>query len=362
MADENKYILRALRLAERAAGHTSPNPMVGAVLVKDGSVLAEDYHKAPGEPHAESLVLAKAGDDAAGAELYVNLEPCCHTRKRTPPCSRAIIDAGIRKVFISMKDPNPMVAGKGIRELMDAGIDVVTGLHEEEAGRLNETYIKFITEKVPFVTLKVAMTLDGKIALPTGESKWITGEESRRLVHSMRASVDAVITAIGTVKADDPELTARIEGAKNPVRILIDPDLDIPPDARLTDIPPRTIIVAEGGMAGSEKVEGLKAKGVKFILYDGVLDLKWLMKRLGEMEITSVLLEGGSSLASHALEDGVVDKACFFIAPRLIGGIDSYPAVGGRSCGMLKDAYKLEGMQIQRVGEDILVEGYISGK
>ena len=355
---DRDYIRRTIRLAGKAAGRTSPNPMVGAVLVKAGRIIAEDFHRAPGTPHAEALVLATAGARAKGSVLYVNLEPCCHTRKRTPPCTRAIIAAGVKKVVVATEDPNPRVSGRGIRELRRAGIEVVTGVSEDEARRLNEAYFKFITRRVPFVTLKVAMTLDGKIATPSGESKWITGERARRHVHRMRSSVDAVITAIGTVAADDPELTARFKGAKDPMRVVIDPDLETPPGARILKPPPDTLIVTAGGK-GSGRLDELRDKGVKLLFYDGTLDLHWLMERLGGMDVTSVMIEGGSSLAAHALEDGVVDKVAFFIAPKIIGGRDSYPAVGGRACASLADAYRLRDTRVRRVGEDILVEGYI---
>ncbi|MDP3260874.1 MAG: bifunctional diaminohydroxyphosphoribosylaminopyrimidine deaminase/5-amino-6-(5-phosphoribosylamino)uracil reductase RibD, partial [Thermodesulfovibrionales bacterium] len=333
---------RVLRLAGKASGMTSPNPMVGAVLVKNGKIIAEDYHRKPGAPHAEALVIQKAGEKAKGATLYVNLEPCCHTDKRTPPCTKAIIKAGIKEVVIGMKDPNPKVSGKGIEELSKSGINVVSGILEGDSIRLNEAYAKYIMTKRPFVTLKVAMTLDGKIATPEGESKWITGEKARELVHKTRGRVDAVMTAIGTVKADDPQLTARIKkGTRSPIRIVIDPEFEIPIDAKILNTPPETIVVikrsqksevsnppsppfSKGGMGGfspKNKMNRLIEKNIKIIEYDGErVDLKWLMKKLGKMEITSVLIEGGSSLNSHALEHGIVDKVMFFIAPKIIGG------------------------------------------
>jgi len=352
-----KYIKRAMALARKSSGFTSPNPMVGAVLVKRGRIIAEDYHRAPGTPHAEALVLEHAGRKAEGASLYVNLEPCCHTDKRTPPCTGVIIRAGVKRVFVAMKDPNPKVSGEGIRELRRAGVAVDCGILEEEAGKLNEAYCKYITQGIPFVTLKVAMTLDGKIALPSGESRWITGERSRRLVHHMRSSVDAVLTAIGTVRADNPELTARIRGGKDPKRIVIDPSLEIPDGYKILDVPPETIIVTERN-AGDGRIEELSDKGVKFIFYRGTLHLGRLMERLGVMGITSLMIEGGSSLTSHALRDGVVDKVVFFISPKIAGGKDSYPAVGGESCGTLKDAYRIEDIKVKRRGEDIIIEGY----
>jgi len=356
---------RVLRLAGKASGITSPNPMVGAVLVKNGKIIAEDYHRKPGAPHAEALVIDKAGEKAKGATLYVNLEPCCHTDKRTPPCTKAIIKAGIKKVVIGMKDPNPKVSGKGIEELSKSGISVVSGVLEEDSIRLNEAYAKYITTKRPFVILKVAMTLDGKIATPEGESKWITGEKARGKVHQLRSSVDAVMTAIGTVKADDPQLTARIKkGTRSPIRIIIDPEFEIPMNAKILNTPPETVIVTKKSQKSevrSQKLRALSNKGVKIIDYEGErVDLNWLMKKLGEMGITSVLIEGGSSLNSHALEYGIVDKTMFFIAPKIIGGKESFPSVGGKAFRKLSEAHQLKNITLKRIGEDILIEGYIT--
>lgn len=356
------FMRRALSLALRASGMTSPNPMVGAVLVKDGQVIAEDYHRMPGEPHAEALVIAQSGEKSRGATLYVSLEPCCHKDKRTPPCTEAIIRSGIKRVFVAMEDPNPKVAGKGIKELKNAGIDVLTGILEGEARRLNEAYIRYITTGMPFVILKVAMTLDGKIATPLGQSKWITGEKARGMVHRLRNSVDAIMTAIGTVKADDPLLTVRGIKSKRinrPLRIVIDPKLEIPLQARLLAIPPDTMIITSES-ANVVKKEKLLKKGVKIVEYPNErLHLAWLMKRLGQEGITSVLIEGGSSLNAHALEDGIVNKVLFFIAPKIICGRESYPAVGGMTYRCLEDAYKLKDIKIRRIGEDILIEGYL---
>ncbi len=354
--DDTFYIKRALRLAARARGMTSPNPMVGAVIVKNGHIISEDFHRSPGTPHAEALAIEKAGEQARGAELYVNLEPCCHTEKRTPPCTKSVINAGIKKVIVSMKDPNPRVSGKGVTELQKAGIDVVSGVLEDEAKRLNETYIKHITTGKPFVTLKIAMTLDGKIATPEGQSKWITGERARRLVHRLRSGVDAIMTAIGTVKADNPQLTARTKGGKNPIRIIIDPNLEIPLDARVLRTPPETIIVTK---LNNSKANYLQKSGFKLIFFKDILDLKLLMKNIGGMDITSVLIEGGSSLNAHALEDGIVDKIMFFIAPMIIGGKESFPAVGGKTFRKLEVAYKIKDTRVRRIGEDFLIEGYL---
>ncbi len=355
MTDEY-YIKRTLRLAVRAQGMTSPNPLVGAVLVKNGRILSEDFHRKAGTPHAEAIAIAKAGGKISGSTLYINLEPCCHTEKRTPPCTKAIIRAGIKKVIIAMKDPNPQVSGMGIAEMKRAGIEVRTGLLEDRAQKLNEAYIKYITTGKPFVTLKIAMTLDGKIATPEGESKWITGEKARKQVHRLRSSADAVLTAIGTVKADNPHLTARFRGSKNPVRIVIDPNLEIPLHANILKVPPETIMVTR---STGDKADHLEKAGIKIIRFKEKLDLQWLMEGLGKLQITSVLIEGGSSLNAHALEDGIVDKVMLFIAPKIIGGKDSYPAVGGKTFRRLEEAYRLKDISIRKIGDDFFIEGYV---
>jgi len=351
------FMRHALKLAAKARGMTNPNPMVGAVIVKKGKIIAEDFHRKPGTLHAEALAIAKAGNSAAGSTLYVNLEPCCHTEKRTPPCTKSVINAGIEKVVIAMTDPNPKVSGKGIHELEKSGIEVKSGILEEQAKRLNEVYIKYITTRKPFVTLKIAMTLDGKIATPEGQSKWITGEKARKLVHTLRSRADSVMTAIGTVKADDPRLTARISKGRNPVRIIIDPNLEISSGAKILNIPPQTLIVTKNSDAS--KINDLEKSGIKIILFKKELELNWLLEILGKMEITSLLIEGGSSLNAHALEDGIVDKVMFFIAPKIIGGRHSYPAVGGSKFRKLEDAYMIKDMKVRRIGEDFLIEGYL---
>jgi diaminohydroxyphosphoribosylaminopyrimidine deaminase/5-amino-6-(5-phosphoribosylamino)uracil reductase len=362
--DHRFFMKRAIRLASKAKGMTSPNPMVGAVLVKNGRIIAEDYHRRPGTPHAEALVIAQAGAKAKGATLYASLEPCCHTDKRTPPCTKAVIAAGIRKVIVAMKDPNPKVSGKGIRAMKAAGISVESGVLEEEAKRLNEFYIHYMKTKRPFVILKVAMTLDGKIATPSGESKWITGEKARRLVHQMRSSVDAIMTAIGTIKADDPELTARVRGGRNPKKIVIDPELEMSPAARLLGLPPETIIVTKKMTPADKsdraiKISSLLNSNIRIISFKESLHLSWLMERLAQEGITSLMIEGGSSLNAHALEDGIVNKVMFFISPKIIGGRDSYPAVGGKTFRKLAEAYRLKDVSIKKLGDDILVEGYL---
>ncbi|HMK57277.1 MAG TPA: bifunctional diaminohydroxyphosphoribosylaminopyrimidine deaminase/5-amino-6-(5-phosphoribosylamino)uracil reductase RibD [Dissulfurispiraceae bacterium] len=354
-----RYMRRALRLAEKAGGATSPNPMVGAVMVKNGKVIAEDYHRKAGEPHAEALVIARAGSAARGASLYVTLEPCCHTDKRTPPCSRSIIKAGLKKVFVAMKDPNPKVSGCGIQELRSHGISVLEGLLGDKARRLNEAYCKYVLTRRPFVTLKAAMTLDGKIATPDGQSKWITGEKARRIVHGMRCRSDAVMTAIGTVIADNPELTSRIGCKRQPVRIIIDPFLATPLDYNVCKVPPETIFVV-GDSADRAKMGELYARGVRFIEHAGKrVDMDWLMVKLGELGITSVFVEAGSSLNATCLSQEAVDKVVFFIAPKIICGKTSIPVVGGDVFLKLEDALMLTDLRVRKVGDDIMIEGYV---
>ncbi|MBF0553017.1 MAG: bifunctional diaminohydroxyphosphoribosylaminopyrimidine deaminase/5-amino-6-(5-phosphoribosylamino)uracil reductase RibD [Nitrospirae bacterium] len=351
--DDMALMRRCLALARRGIGGTSPNPLVGALLYKDGRVIAGDYHRKAGEPHAEALVLTKAGAEAEGATLFVSLEPCCHTGKRTPPCTGAIIGAKVRRVVAAMEDPNPAVCGRGIETLNNAGIETEVGILRDEAKRLNEAYIKYITTKTPFVILKAAMTLDGKMADPDGQSKWITCEKSRRYVHRIRGGVDAVLTAIGTVKADNPRLTARGRGLRSPIRVCIDPSLETPLDYEILKTPPRTIIVTK------ETDTRACGQGVEFIHYDGRLDLKWLMRQLGQRQITSVMIEGGPSLTGHAVEDGIVDKVMFFIAPKIIGGKGVYSPVSSKSFRGIDSPYEVFDMKARILGADIVIEGYL---
>jgi len=376
--DKDKiFMRRALRLAARARGLTSPNPMVGAVIVKGGVAVAEAYHRRSGELHAEALAIIKAGKRAEGSTLYVTLEPCCHLDKKTPPCTKAIRNAKIRRVIIGMEDPNPKVCGKGIHDLKLHSIEVIEGILKPEALKLNEAYVKYITTGKPLVILKVAMTLDGKIATPEGQSKWITGEQSRLLVHKMRSSVDAILTAIGTVKADNPRFTARLkekaggfrdkEALGQPKRVVIDPDIETPPDFHIVNTPPATILVTKRmEFDGSQSAERQRKKqklldgGVEFLEYDGDrVNLDWLVRKLGDSGVTSIIIEGGSLLGAYALQDGIVDKVAFFIAPKIIGGRDSLPAIGGDIFRRLEDSYRIRDMKSRKIGEDILIEGYI---
>ncbi|MCX7913698.1 MAG: bifunctional diaminohydroxyphosphoribosylaminopyrimidine deaminase/5-amino-6-(5-phosphoribosylamino)uracil reductase RibD [Thermodesulfovibrionales bacterium] len=363
------FMQRSLKLALKAQGMTSPNPMVGAVIVRNNKIVGEGFHRKPGTPHAEVIAIEEAGDKTRGASLYVNLEPCCHTDKRTPPCTEAIINSGIKQVFVAMIDPNPKVSGRGIDVLRSHGIDVRVGILEDKAKKLNEVYIKYITTKKPFVILKLATTLDGKIATHKGDSKWITGQKARILVHKIRNSVDAVMVAVGTVMADNPQLTVRLykrKFIKNPIRVIIDPNLEIPTNYNVFNIPPPTILVTkeESLLRDSsvllEKRKLLIERGVKFISYKGdKVDLNWLMGRLGEEGITSIMVEGGSSFSASCLNYGIVDKAIFFIAPKILGGKESITAVGGENLRDLDNAFILKNLKIKMVGGDIMVEGYI---
>lgn len=354
----------ALTLAKRGIGKASPNPAVGAVIVKNGKIIGSGYHKKAGLAHAESNALKQAGINAKGAEMYVTLEPCNHFGK-TPPCTDAVIKAGIKKVFIGMKDPNPLVAGKGIKQLRDTGIDVEAGILESECKEINETYIKYITAKTPFVTLKLAATLDGKIATAAGESKWITGKEASKFVHKMRAEADAVMVGIGTVLKDNPELTTRLVRGKNPVRIVVDSKLSIPLNAKVLNPGEGGIIIVtvrnQGSGVRSQKIKQLKARGAEVLALpskNGMVDLKALMKELGKREITSLIVEGGSILAASAIKQGIVDKIAIFYAPKFLGK-EGLPMIGGLGIKKLKDAIYLNRLECKKLGEDILVQGYV---
>lgn len=360
MRDDIYFMKRALSLAKRAQWRTSPNPMVGAVIVKDGRIISEGYHKRAGMPHAEAEAIMNAKESLKGATLYVTLEPCCHRNKRTPPCTDVIISSGISRVVIAMKDPNPLVSGKGVEILKQQGIKVELGLLEEEAKKLNEFYIKYITTKTPFVIMKIAMTLDGKIATPEGESKWITSEESRKIVHRLRSRVDAVLSAYGTVLSDNSRFTSRIRGGRDPLRVIIDPELKIPLDFHVYNPPPGTVVVVKEELINSDKAKEMLKRGVELIPTNSPkVNLVELMKKLGERGIISLMIEGGSSLNAYALRDGIVDKLIIFIAPKIIGGRHSYSCVGGDFYRKLSEAYEVERLTVKKLSRDILFEGYI---
>lgn len=360
---DRRYMKLALELAARARGRTSPNPMVGAVVVKEGKIIGQGYHLKAGTPHAEIHALNEAGKAAAGSTLYVTLEPCCHYG-RTGPCTGAIINAGVSRVVTAMGDPNPLVAGEGIRLLRSAGIEVTAGVLEEEARVLNEVFVKYITTGRPYVIAKAAVSLDGKIATRSGKSKWITGAEARAYGRQLRDWYDAIMVGIGTVLADDPALTTRLPdgGGRDPVRIILDSRSGIPLNARvLTQESEAPTIIAVTAQAPPEKLEGLRKNGVEaLIVNEGPqVDLAELMRLLGERGITSVLLEGGAMVHGSAFSAQIVDKVAWFIAPKIIGGRDAPGPVGGMGADSPADAAVLERVKISHLGADLLVEGYL---
>lgn len=351
------YMKRALRLARR--GKTSPNPMVGAVVVREGRIVGEGYHPKAGEPHAEVFALRQAGPLARGADLYVTLEPCCHQGKM-PPCTDAVIRSGVKRVFAAMQDPNPQVGGKGFEILRKAGIEVHVGLMESEARKLNEAYIKRVTTGLPFVLWKAAMTLDGKIATRTGDSRWVTGEKARAYVHRLRAQSDAILVGIGTVLADDPQLTNRqvAKNAKNPLRVVVDSDADTPLEARVLGNEAETVI-AVTVQAPKGRVEALRNAGAKALVLpddNGRVPLRALMTELAGMGINSILLEGGGELAASMLAEGLVDKGLIFIAPKIVGGRDAKTPVEGEGVELMNKAISASKPRVRRFGSDIALE------
>lgn len=354
-----KMMLRALALARRGVGRTSPNPAVGCVIVKDGEIVGEGWHHAAGTPHAEVHALLAAGMKARGADVYVTLEPCSHHGK-TPPCADALVEAGVGRVYAGMVDPNPKVSGSGLAKLSRAGVAVHEGLLENECRRLIEPFIKHVTTGRPFVICKSAMTLDGKIATATGDSKWITSDKSRRYVHKLRATVDAVMVGAGTVEADDPLLTARIPGGRDPLRVIVDSRLRISPNARMfhQQSAAGTAIATVSDDAGKiARLEGAGAVIIRCREENGRVDLSDLMSRLGAMQLQSVLLEGGSELAGEMLRQGLIDKFILFYAPKLLGGAGKRP-FGGRGADKIADALMLGEISVRRFGEDVLVTAY----
>ncbi|RJQ24928.1 MAG: bifunctional diaminohydroxyphosphoribosylaminopyrimidine deaminase/5-amino-6-(5-phosphoribosylamino)uracil reductase RibD [Peptococcaceae bacterium] len=354
-----------LDLAARARGRTSPNPMVGAVVVKDDQVIGRGYHARAGEPHAEALALRAAGEASRGATLYVNLEPCCHYG-RTGPCAELVISAGVKRAVVAMKDPNPLVSGRGVERLSQAGLAVTVGVMATEAARLNEVFIKHITTELPFIIAKVAMSLDGKIAAHTGRSRWITGPAARSYGHQLRDRYDAIMVGVGTVLADDPSLTTRLPDSdgRDPVRVVLDSTARTPLGAKILAQRPaaRTVIATTTG-APAGRLAALRQAGAQTLAAgDGPrVDLKELMKELGRQGITSVLIEGGAEVHGSALAAGIVDKVVWFIAPRIIGGRTAPGPVGGAGVDEPGQAVLLEQVTVNRLDSDICIEGYVAG-
>jgi len=361
---DRTYMRRALDLAARARGRTSPNPMVGAVLVNEGGVVGEGFHAFAGSDHAELEALRAAESAAAGATLYVTLEPCCHFG-RTPPCVDRIIKAGIRRVVAACEDPNPAVSGKGFATLRAAGLTVDVGVLEQEAAHLNEAFFTYIRTGRPFVILKAAASLDGKIATQTGDSRWITGESARQHVHHLRDEVDAVLVGIGTVLRDDPMLTTRLGklDQRDPARVVVDNLARLPLRAQVINrASTAPTIVAVSEMAPRARLEALEREGVQALVVPASprrVSLAHLMDALGKMGFLSVMIEGGAEINASALQDGVVDKLLLFLAPVLIGGKSTPTAVGGEGIETLRQATRVRDVRVERFGEDILIQGYL---
>ncbi|MEW6202482.1 MAG: bifunctional diaminohydroxyphosphoribosylaminopyrimidine deaminase/5-amino-6-(5-phosphoribosylamino)uracil reductase RibD [bacterium] len=363
---DRKYMARALALAEMGRGTTSPNPMVGAVIVKGSRIIAEGYHEKSGSPHAEIAALRKikSTTQTKGATLYVNLEPCTH-HGRTPPCAPEIAKAGFRRVVIGMADPNPLVNGKGIRYLRSRDVRVTTGVLLNECRRLNEVYIKYITQKIPFVILKGACSLDGRIAGSTGASKWITCEASRTDAHRLRWETDAILVGIETALIDNPNLTCRLPGkTKHPYRIILDSKLRIPPDShvvRRSKVDGKTIIATTTN-ASSRRAAKLEAAGCRLLRLrrdnHRRPSIKHLLMELGKMEISSVLVEGGGTVHASFLTAGAVDKFVIYYAPMLIGGEKTPGLIGGKGVALPENAPHLKITNIIRLGDDLRIEAY----
>ena len=356
MISHKKYIDLAIKLAEKGRGLTSPNPMVGCIIVKRGRIVGKGYHKKAGEEHAEVLALNEAGKKAVNSTLYVNLEPCSHWG-RTPPCTERIVEASVREVIIGMKDPNPLV--DGFKELKFRGLKTKIGILENDAKKLNEVYIKYIKTKKPFAIIKVAMSADGRIATKTGDSKYITSKEARAYVHKLRTEVDAVMVGLNTVIRDNPELTPRLFKGKDPMKIVVDSMLKIPKNCKLMKEPSK-LIVATTNKASKNEVVKLQQKGVNVIITKsdkGMVDLKDLMKHLGNHEVTSVMIEGGSELNSSAIKSGIVDKILIFTAPKLIG--NGKGAIGNLGVNKIDKAINLKNPAINKIGKDMLIEAYL---
>ena len=362
------YMKQALSLAKLALGQVSPNPAVGAVVVKDGEVVGQGYTQPPGSWHAEIMALKQAGEKARGGVMYVTLEPCCH-HGRTPPCTKAVIEAGISEVHLAMIDPNPLVSGRGEEELEREGIKTYVGEHEKEAREINEAYIKFITTGMPFVTAKFAGSLDGKIATKSGDSEWISGDEARKYVHYLRYTTDAIMAGANTVIADNPRLTCRYAGRggearKQPLRVIVDGKGRTPAAAQIFTETGK-VLVALGKSVEPERKKAFTQVGAELLELpseEGLVDLERLLRALGDRGITSVLVEGGGILFGSLFDRGLVDKVIAFVAPIIIGGKEAKTAVAGDGVEKVIDAAKLERVRVEKFGEDLMISGYIRNR
>ncbi|AGX42462.1 bifunctional diaminohydroxyphosphoribosylaminopyrimidine deaminase/5-amino-6-(5-phosphoribosylamino)uracil reductase RibD [Clostridium saccharobutylicum] len=354
------YMRRALELAKNGIGKVNPNPLVGAVIVKNGEIIGEGYHECYGEAHAERNAVKNAVEDVEGSTIYVTLEPCAHYGK-TPPCVDLIIEKKFKKVVVGMLDPNPLVAGKSIEKLKNNGIDVIVGIMEEECKKINEVFLKYITEKIPFVVLKSGISLDGKIATVSGESKWITSKESREDGHFLRNGLSGIMVGVNTIISDDPELTCRVKNGRNPIRIVVDTNLRIPLESKVVKNNDGRTIIATTKRADETKKKNLINLGVKIIEVsekESRVDLKELMVKLGQESLDSILIEGGGTLNFSALKEGIVDKVRFYIAPKILGGENSKSAIAGIGFSQLEEAVKLNNVTYRQIGDELVVEGY----
>lgn len=359
---DEKYMRLAMQLAGNAIGRTSPNPLVGAVIVKDNRVVGCGWHRKAGTPHAEVHALNQAGELAQGADVYVTLEPCAHYGK-TPPCAKALVEAKVKNVYGGLLDVNPKVAGKGFKILEDAGIHVEYGFLQDELRKQNEVFFKWIEHKKPFVVLKAAMTLDGKIATATGQSKWITNETSRAYGYKLRDIYDGIMVGINTVIEDNPMLTARVNGGKNPIRIVVDSSLKIDINANVVQDKSAKTIVATTDKADKDKILKLQAQNVDVIVVDkdenDKVDIEKLLNILGQQNICSILVEGGATLSGSFVAKKLVDKVYFFIAPKIIGGKEAKTSVAGTGILNLQEALTLKDIKIEKLEEDILIIGRV---
>lgn len=359
---DEKYMRLAMQLAGNAIGRTSPNPLVGAVIVKDNRVVGCGWHRKAGTPHAEVHALNQAGELAQGADVYVTLEPCAHYGK-TPPCAKALVEVKVKNVYGGLLDVNPKVAGKGFKILEDAGIHVEYGFLQDELRKQNEVFFKWIEHKKPFVVLKAAMTLDGKIATATGQSKWITNETSRAYGYKLRDIYDGIMVGINTVIEDNPMLTARVDGGKNPIRIVVDSSLKIDINANVVQDKSAKTIIATTDKADKDKILKLQAQDVDVIVVDkdknDKVDIEKLLDILGQQNICSILVEGGATLSGSFVAKKLVDKVYFFIAPKIIGGKEAKTPVAGTGILNLQEALTLKDIQIEKLEEDILIIGRV---
>ncbi len=369
MVDSPDYMARALALARQALGATSPNPAVGAVIVKDGAIVGEGFTQPPGSAHAEVVALGQAGERARGATVYVTLEPCCHFG-RTPPCTAALIAAGVAEVHVATLDPNPLVAGRGCRELAASGVRVVVGERQAEAREINEAFFKYITTRRPFLAVKYAMTLDGKIATSSGHARWVTGPAARLHVHTLRAAADAILVGVGTVLADDPQLTARPAGdapaARQPWRVVVDSACRTPPSARvLSDGFVARTIIATTEQAPAGRLAAIRATGAEVLQLPataGRVDLAALAEVLASRGIINILAEAGGTLTAALFAARLVDKVYAFVAPKVVGGAAAPTPVGGAGIATMDAALPLRLAKVQRLGDDVLIVAYTCEK